>query len=438
MVNSSSSLAISCATSPKTREFGKSYKKNWPLIGEICVTIGVAMSRVRAILGFFLVALVVAASAQEHEPPSAIKIDHFGQLGHCDVTARLDNLAIELDKQPSARGAVISYAPEGEGWGTGKQVLEIIQDYLVNSRGIVPDRLKMIYGGRNSDKHESETELWIVPKGASLPKPEKRESDVATFQGLYYEGPDYDDFGVDIEPEMGPGIGSSVSASLADILHEQKNAIVYVVIYSGENLTPGAWRRVGQGDIDSFKERGVESNRFKLIFGGQQKETKIQYWVLPNNAPPPVADAGSERALAQTVKAGDFQGYNLDDEKNQKAIFSRLSEILTLDKTVRAFLVVRLNQPDPEEEAHPMVAFELHTEEPVEEKPPVDLTKLVEKWRTELASTHKIGSDRLIVVFTSEPYSNSLSLWIVPKGAPLPNPIEEIPEAPDDDPPVKP
>ena len=400
------------------------------------------MSRVPAILGFFLVALIAGASAQEHhDVPTAVRIDHFTQLGHCDVTARLDYLAVKLNENPTAAGAVVTYAPEGEGWGTGKQVLEIINDYLVNARGIVPDRLKMIYGGRNSDKHQSETELWIVPKGARPPKPEKRESDVATFQGLYYEGPDYDDFGVEIQPEMGPGIGGSVNASLADILHVQKNAIAYVVVYSGESLTPGAWRRMGQQDIESFKERDVEANRFKLIFGGQQKETRVQYWVLPNGAPPPVADAGSEKALATTIKAGDFQGYNLDDEKNQKAIFSRLSEILTLDKTVRAFLVVRLNQPDPEEEAQPAAVESQTTEDQVEEKPPVDLTKLVEKWRAELASTHKIGPDRLIIVFTSEPYSNYLSLWIVPKGAPLPNPNEQIEDEPDetrDAPPVKP
>lgn len=402
----------------------------------MCGTIAADMSRVAAILGVFLLVLS-GVCAQDHAGPAkATRIDVFGQVGHCDVTGRLDNLAIQLQNQPSARGAVISYAPEGEGWGTGKQVLEIIKDYLVNARGIADDRLQMIYGGRNSDKHQSETELWIVPQGARAPKPEKRESDVATFQGLYYEGPGYDDFDVEIPPEMGPGIGSTVSASLADILHVQKNAIAYVVVYSGEDLTPGAWRRLGQQDIESFKERDVESNRFKLIFGGQQKETRIQWWVLPNGAPPPVADAGSEKALATTIKAGDFQGYNLDDEKNQKAIFSRLSEILTLDKTVRAFLVVRLPQPEPEEATEPQAESAAATyqlpepAEPVEEKPPVDLTKLVEKWRADLASTHKIGPDRLIIVFTSEPYSNYLSLWIVPKGAPLPNPNEQTEDAP--------
>ncbi|HEX3251507.1 MAG TPA: hypothetical protein VHS05_18875 [Pyrinomonadaceae bacterium] len=409
------------------------------------------MPKVAAILVFFLV-VSGCIYAQTHEVVSVrtarsdqpIKFDEFGQLGHCDVTARLDALAMQLDNQPTAKGAIVSYAPEGDGYGTGKRVLEMIKDYLVNSRGLAEDRIETIYGGRNSDKYHSQTELWIVPKGAPLPKTEKRETNVDTFQGLYYEGDVYDDFGVDIPAEMGPGIGGSIDASFADMLHQQKNSTGYIVVYSGEDLTPGAWRRVGQSNIDSFKEFNLEPSRFKLIFGGQQKESRLQYWILPNNAPPPVREAGEEKALANTVKVGDFSIYNLDEENNQKAIFSRLTEILTLDKTVRAFLVVTLNEPDPEEEtteqvASPVTSPSPETVEPVEEKPPVDLTKLVEKWRVDLANTHKIGPDRLIIVFTSEPYSGNLSLWIVPKGAPLPNPKEEEePADPKDDPAVKP
>ena len=392
------------------------------------------MLRVAAILGVLLV-VWSGVSAQVNDPPVPFKFDRFGQVGHCDVTARLDNFAIQLQNQPSARGAIITYAPEGDGYGTGKRVLAMLTDYLVNSRGVTEDRIKTIYGGRNSDKHHSETELWIVPQGAPMPNPEKRESDIGTFQGLYYEGPGYDDFDVDVPAEMGPGIGNSTDASFAEMLRAQKNAIGYVVVYSGEDLTPGAWRRLGQKDIDAFKEFDVEANRFKLIFGGQQKETSVQYWILPNNAPPPVADAGSEKALATTVKVADFYSWVLDEEKNQKGVFSRLSEILTVDKTVRAFLVVRLDQPEPEpeespavEETHVEVQGESQSTEPVEEKPPLDLTKMVEKWRADLAATHKIGPDRLIIVFTSEPYSGYLSLWIVPKGAPLPNPKEVVEE----------
>jgi hypothetical protein len=124
---------------------------------------------------------VVSAQTRKG-PPQAVRFDQFGQVGHCDVTARLDNFAIQLQYESSARGAVISYAPEGDGPGTGKQVLEMIKDYIVNTRGLAEDRIETIYGGRNSDKHHSQTELWIVPNGASLPKTVKHESNIETFR----------------------------------------------------------------------------------------------------------------------------------------------------------------------------------------------------------------------------------------------------------------
>src|SRR5262245_57053960 len=115
----------------------------------MCGKIAGGMSKVAAILVVCLGVLLVLSSgpvsAQTGKrPPRAIRFDQFGQLGHCDVTARLDNFAVQIQNQPSAKGAIVSYAPEGEGYGTGKQVLEVIKDYLVNSRGLPPDRIETI------------------------------------------------------------------------------------------------------------------------------------------------------------------------------------------------------------------------------------------------------------------------------------------------------
>jgi hypothetical protein len=378
------------------------------------------MSKAPAILGFCLVALLVSSGdsvSAQSQKARAVKFDQFDQVGHCDAGARLDNFAIQLQNQSSAKGAIVTYAPEGEGPGTGKQVLEIIKDYLVNARGLAPDRIETIYGGRNSNFYQSHTELWVVPQGAPLPKTVKYSSPVESFQGLYLDQIRHDDFLFEFPEEMGPGIGNSTDASFAEMLHQQKNAVAYIVVYDGEDLTPGAWRRLGQREIDKFKEFNVDASRFKLILGGHKSLTHMQHWIFPNDAPPPMADVGSERAFAKTVKAGDFNVWDLQ-EKNQAAIYSRLSEVLTLDKTARAFLVVQLEEPEPEEATQPI--------EPVEEEtPPVDLTRLVEKWRADLAANHKIGPDRLIIVFTSDPSFSTLSLWFVPKGAPLPNPKDE-------------
>lgn len=383
------------------------------------------MRNVAAILAIFLVCGAVSAQARK---PVATRFDQFGKIGHCDVTARLDNFAIQLQNTRGSQANIISYGPEGEGPGTGRYFLEIVKDYLVNMRGVIPNRVKTIYGGRNTDLTQPVIELWVVPKGAASPEPQKHETHLESFQGLFAERPAIEDFGLYYEDQMGPGIGGTTDASFADILHEQKNATGYIVVYSGEDVTPGAWRRIAQSRIDYFKALKLEANRFKMLFGGHQKETRLQLWVSPNSAPPPVPDAGPELSPTKTVKVSDFYSHVLHDGRNQTAIFTRLTEILRVDKTVRVFLVVRLDQPVEEELS---AEIEAEAAEPIEETEPLDVTKLVETWRLELANTHKISADRFIVLFAParEFESTQLSLWVVPKDQPLPDPNESEEES---------
>jgi hypothetical protein len=284
--------------------------------------------------------------------------------------------------------------------------------------------VKTIYAGRNTDPTQPVIELWVVPKGAASPEPQKYETHPESFQGLFADEAASDNFDLYYEDEMGPGIPGTTDASFADILQQQKNATGYIVVYSGEDLTPGAWRRMAQSQIDYFKAFKLEANRFKMIFGGHQKETRLQLWISPDGAPP-VKDAGSESSPEKTVKVADFYYDNLRFERNQTAIFTRLADILRVDKTVRIFLVVRLEQPVPEEVSAEIEPIEPNAE-PIEEPEPLDLTKVVEKWRLELTNTHKISADRFIVVFAPprEYEANQLSLWVVPKGQPLPDPNE--------------
>jgi hypothetical protein len=397
------------------------------------------MRRVATFWPFLLVTFLFlsegsAGPASALASSSSRKFDEFGKLSHCDMTARLDNFAIQILNERTAQAYVVAYAPPA----LGEVFLAHIKDYLVNGRGLPRKRITTIYGGRNSDLTQPKIQLWVLPKDLTLPEPEKFETNIETFKGLFVEERAYDDFGLYYEDQVGPGIGSTTDASFADILEQQKDAVGYIVVYSGEDATPGAWQRIAQEQIDTLKKFKIGSDRLKMIFGGHQKETRTQLWVLPKDAPPPVPDAGPESPPKKAVKVGDFFAAQLDDERNQTAFVRHLSEILRREKSVRAFLVVRLEQPIPEppSEANetaaaqapdpPSVTNEEPTE-PVDDTELVDLTKLVEKWRLELANTHKMGPDRLIVVFTiaREAEASHLSLWIVPKGAPLPDPNKE-------------
>lgn len=364
-------------------------------------------------------------SAQKGSHIEALKFDEFGTLGHCDLTARLDNLAIMVQNGPGSKAHIIAYAPPG----AGERYLENIKDYLINTRGMAPEQITTTYGGRNTDLIKPKIELWVVPRNAVAPEPQKLENDAATFKGVLIGGHASDNIGIAMDEVMGTGIGLPIHASFADVLNQQKDATGYVVVYSGEDAVPGAWRRIALEQIDYLKPFNVDASRVKMIFGGHQKETSRQLWIVPKDAPPPVRDAGPEQPLAKTVMVGDFSPIVFSDKQNEANIFRRLKDVLDAHKSLRAFVVVRIGVPIPDEPVdEPQAAtLEEPSSEPVEQREPVDLTKLIEKWRVEFANTHKIGADRFIVLFTTAGKDDwdNLTIWVVPKGQPLPNPNED-------------
>lgn len=83
-----------------------------------------------------------------------------------DQKARLDNLAIELQNDPSATAYVIAYGGRGRGSLQADRLLTRAREYLVNMRGIDPSRIVSINGGLRDDDC---VEVWIVPQGAQPP-----------------------------------------------------------------------------------------------------------------------------------------------------------------------------------------------------------------------------------------------------------------------------
>jgi len=111
------------------------------------------------------------------------KFDEYGDICSGDEKARLDNLAIELQNNPDFQVHVIYYGGRcysscGYDYplhrsrrprkGEAEKRAARIKPYLVNTRGLEPERVFVINGGHR----ESWTaELWIVPRGVKPPAP---------------------------------------------------------------------------------------------------------------------------------------------------------------------------------------------------------------------------------------------------------------------------
>jgi hypothetical protein len=102
---------------------------------------------------------------------TAIVARQFDECNNCtfdDQKARLDNLAVELQNDPTMRGYVIAYGGRMSPVSQVEKLMSRARDYLVTQRGIDASRLVMVNGGfREGDS----VELWLVPSGAAAPRP---------------------------------------------------------------------------------------------------------------------------------------------------------------------------------------------------------------------------------------------------------------------------
>lgn len=94
----------------------------------------------------------------------------FDECDNCtydDQKARLDNLAVELQNDPSTRAYIIAYGGRQSPIAQVEMLMKRAHDYIVKERGIDASRLTIVNGGfREADS----VELWIVPAGAASPR----------------------------------------------------------------------------------------------------------------------------------------------------------------------------------------------------------------------------------------------------------------------------
>jgi hypothetical protein len=102
-----------------------------------------------------------------HEDP-ARQFDVCCSCSFDDQKARLDNLAVELQNDPTTTTYVIAYGGRTSRIGQADLLGSRARDYLVTQRGIDQSRIVTLNGGF---REEDCVELWIIPRGATPPRP---------------------------------------------------------------------------------------------------------------------------------------------------------------------------------------------------------------------------------------------------------------------------
>jgi hypothetical protein len=146
---------------------------------------GRAMSRKLGLI--FLCLFAFASASTAFAQPEARKFDEMPQINCEDAKARLDNFAIQLQQEPTAKGYIIFYGGKRyRSYVYSKKARRYVTvqllprrreakarmtpwiDYLINSRAMEASRIEVIDGGY---REEPMMEFWIAPAGAPAPTP---------------------------------------------------------------------------------------------------------------------------------------------------------------------------------------------------------------------------------------------------------------------------
>lgn len=371
-----------------------------------------------ALCASLALACAAPASAQvegqdEGQEPRARKHGEYVNLfTSCNAGAYLDDLAINLQNDPTLTGYVRIYGPGGPADKFGLRAAEVVKSYLVSTRGIDESRVRAVYAGRYQNMRELLTELWLVPEGAAPPGASEYKPDLE-FEGRFAELGTWDG------PDEGEGWSDSAEVALvglSDMMRRRADARAYVVAYQTDESAPGAWRRAAERQVEKLRDNGVAAERVKVIFGGYAKEEGVKVWILPPDAPPP-AKQRRERRPERSVRIASLDEFQLKYGEGERWGFKSLADLLKADAQLTGCLVVRLG---------PAKTKDADVERPVDpdETPDVDLMKLVEQWKGELKN-NGVAEHRLIVKVVQPRDGDThghIETWAVPPGALLPDP----------------
>jgi hypothetical protein len=211
---------------------------------------------------------------------TARKFDEFGDIQASDLIARLDNLAVTLSYEPSAKAFLIVYRTRRDLPGLSNRYAHQMKGYLIASRGLPSERIVIVDGGVASCLSQ---ELWVVPPG-SAPKPRDDTYDNSYKPSVYKFDEHYYEIGDDpaemVYWPMAPANLIGYLEAFGETLLKDRKLVGYLVAFRDADDNAQTTKRMLRTERDFLlKEFRIEPQRLKLIDGGYRPSRTMELWI---------------------------------------------------------------------------------------------------------------------------------------------------------------
>ena len=207
--------------------------------------------------------VIFAPTVFSQEKTEAILFDEFGNITCCDIHARMDALIYHLMQNPLSKGYIQVFGNKNDSRKTLYR--EILLKGTIAVRQFDKSRISFI---RSEKKSAIRTKIWIVPKGAEIPKFKeikyKFPLNTASKPFMFFTTEDY-----------GHCPYAGYEQAFFELLESNSNAKANFVIY---HKNRAAFHKTKKELTESFSK--ISKKRLNFFYVKNDYEN-IEYWILP-------------------------------------------------------------------------------------------------------------------------------------------------------------
>ena len=215
-------------------------------------------------------------------------------------------------------------------------------------------------------------------------------------------------------------------------LMKHPDARATMIIYNGLKDPPGLPYRHALGLKDYFRKRNnASSSRIDVIFGMKCELFSVDLWLVPRGAPQPVPRCTLEGGFQDSNESGKFDEYLFDYEHPDGTLYAdpylrlaTFAKALIENPNTTGYIVGYAQQKH-------VISWtgagwrliEGHSE--VRDKRGTG-KRIANREKRIITRNAKIAKDRIVTIDGGYRTSQMIELWILPTGAPEPNPTPAI------------
>lgn len=229
--------------------------------------------------------LLLSSVAFAQTDARARKFDEFGDIYPSDLIARLDNLAIQVQNEPNARVFLVVYRTRRDLPGLSNRYAHRMKSYIVNSRGVSPERVATVDGGIAECLTQ---ELWIVlPGGAPQPRPDAYHD---SYQPAVYKFDEHYFSDSEVGDSYWQEYPLGALEAFGQELQKHPRANGYLIAYKSlrRSRSPIASRMLRKERNFLVREFGIKPGRLKTVVGGYHEWSTMELWIAQERGAVPL------------------------------------------------------------------------------------------------------------------------------------------------------